>query len=168
MRRVRLLALIVAVGLAAGCAREPKRGRIGRAPEGLLFDANASAARLVLAGRELIDQDGWFTAGDLGSSIMISRYAGSAGTDEIEAARAGFAGRYTYAEYGELEELTIDRRPSWGWLETQSGSGHVSAMAFTAVIPYGDETYTVEFWSAEPRFMDADALRKTVATFGVR
>lgn len=168
MTRAKVLIPVLLAGLAAGCSREPERGRIGRAPEGFLFDANATAARHVLPDRELIDQDGWFTAGDPGSSIMISRYEGAADAAEIEAAHDDLAGRYGYAEYGEIEELTIDRRPAWGWLETQRLDGRLASLAFTAVIPYEGDTYTVEFSSAEPRFLKAEALRKTVSTFGMR
>lgn len=160
--------LFLAFAMLAGCRDQPKRGEIPKAPEGFLFDANAVAARHVLPDRELLDQDGWLTTREPGSSIMISEYSGTTSAGEVEAARAAAARRYTYAQYSELEEVTIDGRASWGWIETQRRDGRTCALDYVAVIPYEDKTYTVEFGSAETRFLNPAALRELVETFRVR
>jgi hypothetical protein len=166
-----ILAAIL-MGSGSGCSKPVlEGGQVSRVPEGFLFDANASAARLVFPEKSMIDQRGYFTLRDDDHcSIMITEYQGAATCDEATAARDRAAREYGYQDYGPVEELVIDGQPAWGWLITQHGKDSVSSYNYTAVVPYEEEglTYTVEYYASNPRFRDPEAQKEIVQRFEVK
>ena len=79
--------------------------------------------------------------------------------------RPGFA--TGYLDYGPLEELKIDGRPAWGWLETQYYKEKLASLEYKAVVPYDDIMYTVEFFTGRDEFMDEAFLRESVCRFEI-
>jgi hypothetical protein len=172
-RRVTLPGAPVGLGAAllvlASCST-PRilDGHIPNPPPGFAFDANASKARNVFPDREIVWQRGYGTLGEENHcSIFITKFVGTAGSMEIEDARSALAARYPYLEYGPLEELLIDHRPAWGWLETQFYKGELSSLAFKAVVPYDSVCYAVEFFARDPQYRNPEVLKAAVATFEI-
>lgn len=161
-----LLAIAALLFLPACAGQEPKRPQVAHVPEGMLHDANLESARLVLPDFELTDQDGWMSLQEPHRSIVFSSFAGQATEEDVVNAVDAAAARYTSEEYGEIESLTIDRRRAWGWFERQYLDGGLAANQFTAVVPYEDQTWTVEYYVSEPGESDTDdALRTLVESF---
>ena len=165
-----LRGLVLLAGLAGGlsCSNPQVEGGVmPHPPDGFAHDPNGTAARLVLPERAMVRQRGYFTRGDPHSSIMITRYTGATGAAEAAAARDRHAGRYRSEEYGGVETIEIDGRTAWGWTITQGYQGKVYSFEYTAVVPYQDETYTVEFFTSDGKLMNWNFLRETVQTFTV-
>ncbi len=160
----------LALGLNLHCSGPQREGpQIPKVPEGFMFDANASKARNILADEWQLRQEAWVTMGDEEhSSIYFTTYRGAVSREEVAAAHDAQASRYGYLEYGPLEDLTIDGRAAWGWLETQVYRGKLASLEYKAVVAYDSLSYAVEFHSSEPRFLDPAALKALVETFRVR
>jgi hypothetical protein len=158
---------LVLLLLTAACAKKgPKQPQVAHVPEGMLHDANLESARLVLPGFELLDQDGWMSLNEPHRSIVFSEFEEVAAEEDVINAVTRAAARYTSAEYGEIEPLTIDRRPAWGWFERQYIDDELAGIQFAAVIPYEDRTWTVEYYVSEPGEADTDeSLRNLVGSF---
>lgn len=163
--------LTLFLGLHLHCSGPEREGpQIPKVPEGFIYDANASQGRNVFPDARQVRQSAWTTLGeDEHSSIFFTTYRGAATREEVAAARADQESRYgSYMEYGPLEDLTIDERPAWGWLETQWYREEIASLEYKAVVVYDSLSYAVEFHSSEPRFMDAATLKALVETFRVR
>lgn len=169
------VAKVVAIAvplLVAGCSGSgPEGPQLPGLPAGFAYDANAGAARLFFPDREMTDQAGWFTFDeDTHCSVMITTYAGAASRDQVEAAYATMAAKYTYPDYTPLESVpVIDGQPAWGWFERQKVKGVECCLEYTAVIPYekDDVTYTVEFFAKDPRYRTEEYLVSAVKRFRV-
>jgi hypothetical protein len=161
------LALAAAI---PACESRPLRegAQITRVPEGFLFDANLSYARLVFPERVMVRQRGYATPGeDVYGAIVITEYAGAIGEAAIREARAAIEARYRQESYGPVESTIVAERPAWAWFERQTWKGRTS-VAYHAVIPWdAATTYTVEFSSNDPRTRGEDFMRETVASFVV-
>lgn len=66
-----------------------------------------------------------------------------------------------------LEDIRIDGRPGWGWLETHIYRGEVASLELKAVVPYDTVTYAVEFYASHPEWVDEARLREVMGTFAV-
>lgn len=169
-------ACILSIGSSltlGGCSKPALVGaQVTKAPPHFMFDANATAARLVFHDRPKVDQRGYFymTRDDEHCSIMITEYAGSTTYEEAKAALEYHRRKYPYPTYGTLESLRVDGRSAWGWMTEQHHKGELSSITFHAVIPYEEEqkTYTVEFYAGVDKFMDEGLLRDTVTSFTVK
>ena len=151
---------------AAGCGPGLREGpNVTGVPEGFLYDENATSGRPVLPNRRLVSQSGWMTLNEPHCSIMFTEYEGVADAGEISAARSEYARRYTYESYGQLEPLTIDQHAAWGWAESQTYRGQLASLEYTAVVPYEDATWTIEFFAADPKHRDPAFLKQLVTTF---
>jgi len=157
-----------------GCSGIDRPGpNVEDVPEGFFFDANASAARKVLEV-EPLDQSGWFAhnANDDHSSIMITTYQGQIDEDTIRAARDTHAQRWgrksrsvNGSDYGSVEEIEIDGQRAWAWEIVQYYKGDLCSIEWTAVVPYEDVTYAVEFFAGMENHMSPELIRKTVYSF---
>ena len=165
-----LLAAILGLSACSGPKREGPQ--IPKVPEGFLWDANARKARNIFPDDRKLRQGAWATFAigeDDHSSIYITTYRGPCTPNDVADARQDHVRKYGgHVEYGPIEDLTIDRRDAWGWLETQRYKDRISSYQYTAVIPYDTLTYTVEFHSSQERFMDPAFMRDLVGTFIVR
>jgi hypothetical protein len=166
-RRVWVVAAITMLVLgAAGCGPTLREGpNITGVPEGFLYDENATSGRPVLPQRRLVSQSGWMTLNEPHCSIMFTEYEGVADAGEISAARSEYARRYTHETYGALEPLKIDQRAAWGWTESQTLRGALASLEYTAVVPYDDATWTIEFYAADPKHRDPAFLKQLVTSF---
>ena len=166
-----LLFMMLWVG---GCSAPRIEGsQVEKVPAGFLFDVNASAARLVLPRREMLDQRGYGTLGldDEHCSIMITEYSGITTYEAALAAYQAVKEKYPHNHrYGPIEPLFIDKQPGWGWLETQIVKGEVSSLEYVAIISHEEEgvTYSVEFYASENRYMDEAFMKETIQTFSVK
>jgi len=173
MRKNLILTLTATVALTAavGCSQpETVDGDITDPPPYFGFDINATQSRRALPDHTLIDERGYSTlGGDEHSSIHITEYESVATEAEVEKARAGAAARYSHAEYSELMNEFIDGRTAWAWTETQARrkTGEILALKYTAIIPYDDRTFAVEFYTSQEKYMDVAVLQETVRTFEV-
>ena len=159
--------LLMAVLILSGCASKgPRKPQVAHVPEGMMHDANLESARLVLPEFELVDQDGWMSLNEPDRSIVFSEFADVAGQEDVVRAVEAAAARYSYQEYSEIEPLEVDGRSSWGWFERQCIDGTLAGVQFTAVVPYEDRTWTVEYFVSHPGETDTEeALRTLVASF---
>ncbi len=173
----RTVRLLLTAGLllcfSAGCSGPKREGpQVQNVPEGFIWDANASKARNVFPKQPKVRQGAWTTMalGDEDhSSIYITTYQGNTDRREIAGARQDFVNRYgDYLEFGPLEDLRIDGRDAYGWLETQHYQGELASYEYKAVVPYDTLTYAVEYYSSHERFMDPEAMRALVTSFIVR
>jgi len=167
-----ILFVLLALWVVA-CSRPVLEGaQVTRVPPGFGFDANATVARLVFPDREKMDQRGYFALGpdDVHSDITITEYAGKTTYEQAAAARSAAASKYGYAEYGPLETLLLDGRTAWGWTVTQRARGEVTGLEVVAVVcyPKAGHTFSVEFYSCDSRYMDAELMKKTLAGFTVK
>jgi hypothetical protein len=163
--------LAAAAGLAAcGPSRLLHEGPdVAIVPAGYVMSPNCSSGRVVFPEREVALQRCYFRMridddGEHGS-IVITEFPGDCTRELAEAARAGLAARHRECQYGPLEEMTVDRRPAWGWMESQSLEGEVRALQYKAIVAHEHATYSVEFYSSEKRTMDEALMRKVVASF---
>jgi hypothetical protein len=126
----------------------------------------------VFPDRQVLDQRGYFTAGEENHcSIMITEYAGPTSYEEVQSAREAAAARYgANSEYGPIDATVIDRQPAWSYMVTQSYRGKTASLEYTATVSYekADRTYTVEFYASDPRYMDEEFMARTVKTFTVK
>jgi hypothetical protein len=158
--------------LVAGCSRPRFEGpQIQDPPPNFLYDANAYQGRNVFPEREQLRQSAWargFGEDTPHSSIYMTAYAGPSTRADVQAARDAQQARYGRSiRYGDLEDLVIDGRPAWGWLETQIYQERVASLEYKAVVSYDTVSYAVEFWSNDPAFMDPATLQATVETFAI-
>ena len=72
-------------------------------------------------------------------------------------------------EFGEIEDLTIDGRPGWGWTEWwRLDNGGLDYVAYRAVVPYDTMSYALEFISGDPSLkIRPDSLRTVLSSFGI-
>ena len=160
--------LVVIAALCAGCASPTHEGpRVTDRPDGFAYEPNAHAARKVLIDRESVRQNGYFTLGEPTNSIIITEYSGSTTREQADASRAAAAAKWTYQDYGQIEDLTIDGRAAWGWLIVQRSQGKESSLEYVAVVAYDHRTYTIEFHATEASLRRASLLRRTVKSFRV-
>ncbi len=169
-RRLVLFSLMPA--LVVGCSRPRFEGpQIQDPPPNFLYDANAYQGRNVFPEREQLRQSAWargFGDDTPHSSIYMTAYSGSSSRAEVQAARDAQEARYGRSiRYGALEDIVIDDRPAWGWLETQIYQERVASLEYKAVVSYDTVSYAVEFWSNDPELMDPATLRETVQTFAI-
>lgn len=167
VRLVPILALMTASGLSACAKPQMEDLHIPGGLTGFLFDANATKARNVFPEREQLRQYGWMTFGEDVNSLMVTKYAGAATAEEIEAARDAQAARYgrDTMRYGDVEAITVDGRLGWGWLETQIYKGELASLEYKAVIPFDDVTYAVEFHAGKPDYQDEAKLKAVIRQF---
>lgn len=167
LKHVVILALAVAA--LASCAQPEREGpHVTEMPNGFMFDANISSARVVFPSREMGRQLGYMTMKEDHSSVVITPFHGTSDRDDAAGARRTLKNRYSYPEYSELESLTIDEQPAWGWTETQyDRDGEVTAIQYKAVVSYEelDMTYAIEAYSSEERYMDVATLRDMASRF---
>jgi len=163
-------ALIVVVALLVSGCSSPRveGGVIPHPPTGFAFDANATQARNVYPGGNQLSQRAWGTFGEQHDSIYITEYEGSSTRTDAQGARDAQEARYGgYMQYGPLEDLTIDGRPAWGWLETQMYKGRLASLEYKAVVSCDDRSFAVEFYGSTDEWRDADKLRAVVSTFEI-
>lgn len=166
--RLRTSFLIVALAaVVPACGPTYREGpNVTGVPEGFRYDANMTSGRPVLPNRTQIGQSGWITPfAEQHSSIMFSEYTGAADEAEVRAMLDDYARRYRHAKYGAVEAVTIDERPAWGWYVEQHLQGKLASLEYQAVIPYGDVTWSVEFYASDPRHRDPALLKKLVTSF---
>lgn len=164
--------LLAAVALlAAGCAGLVREGpHVKKAPDGLGYLSSLESARPVLPGRTKLSQSGYIEQGEPPEMIVLTRYSGTTTREEAQAARDETEARYGRGGgYGPLEELEIDGRTAWGWTIEQRDSqgGTLWSREFTAVVPYDDETWAIEYSSRRAPDWEADHLRTVVGSFTV-
>lgn len=163
-----LLALAAASGLS-GCAGPQEAGpRLTERPEGFGYRAKAYAARKVLPDREVVRQSGYFPFGGSSDSILITEYRGTVTREQVEFARDAAARKWTYQEYGPLQDRTIDGRRAFAWRIVQKSDDEETGLAFVAVVPYDDRTYSIEFHATDPLYRKSLVLERTVESFVVR
>jgi len=162
-------AAVLAVSALFGCTGpRMEGGQFKHPPTGFVFDANAREGRPVFPDREAIDVRAWMTMGEDHNSIFVTEYEGPATREQVQAARDAQEKNYgNYLDYGNLEEMTIDGRPAWGWLETQHYKGKLSSYEYKAVVSYDDVSYAIEFFAGREDWRDEHKLRAFVKTFEV-
>lgn len=165
--RVSVPILIAAVAIVVpACGPTYREGpNVAGVPEGFRYDANMTSGRPVLPNRTQVGQSGWMTFSEQHSSILFTQYQGVADEAEVRAVLDDYARRYTHQKYGAVESITIDKRPAWGWYSEQHLKGRLASLEYTAVIPYDDVTWAVEFYASDPRHRDPELLKKLVSSF---
>lgn len=108
-----------------------------------------------------------FAPDDDRDSVIVTEYEGAASRSETQAARDEYAGRSTSTRYGPVEDLKIDGRAGWCWTEAQPGDGKVRTFQLTAVVPWGDRTYSVEYSSSGSNLKTRAELQTAVESFTV-
>jgi hypothetical protein len=153
--------------LSSGCLSVVDGPQLGEVPDGLGYLAALESARRPLPRRTHLRQLGYLSGPDWRSSVVITVYSGAAAATEVFEARDEYAKRYTSTTYSEVESLAIEGRPAWGWQETQTVSGRVFSVGFTAVVAYKDVSYSIEYTSRDPRNQGDRHLREVVMSFHV-
>lgn len=174
MRHRRLIVsapFVLAAALLSACAGLVREGpHVKKAPDGFGYLSSLESARPVLPGRTKVSQSGYIDNGEPPEMIVLTRYSGTTTQAEAQAARDETESRYGRGGgYGPLEELEIDGQAAWGWTIEQrdSKNGTLWSREFTAVVPYEDETWAIEYASHREPDWEAEKLRTVVASFTV-
>jgi hypothetical protein len=141
-------------------------------PAGFRIDNDAFHPRRMLPDRDVVQHSAWIgPSATAFSGIYINGHPGTVSLDDVAAAQED--ARVVSGERGmfsEIERITIDGRPAWGWFETRHvpelGSDWV---AYRTVVAYDTISYAIEFHSSDPAVRAAapDTLRAVVATFAI-
>lgn len=134
-------------------------------PPGFAYAPNVDGGRSIFPGRRKLTQRAYVAPGEPYSAIVITEFEGASSREDALRARGELERRFRMEEYGPLEDIEIDGRDGWAWLETSAYRGDVSSREYKAVIAYEDRTFTVEFHTSDPAYIDPAFLRSTVATF---
>jgi hypothetical protein len=159
-----LAAALTVLFLATGCWQRPLRegAQMREFPEGFRFEDNVQAGadlfprsgRLPIRSYVCMNQD------DQYSDISMSEYPVVLAEAEVRAAYDGSRARRHSTQFGEFGPLRIGERDGWGWTEKQLGrDGRVLALKWSAVVPYDDRTFLLEYYSTMPKHMDLAAMR---------
>lgn len=165
-RSARTVLAFVALLPLAGCSAVDGP-QLGRVPPGLGYISAVVPSSPPLTKRFVQRQFGYVTAGDVYERVTITEYAGMATTDEIIRSREELADRSRGDELGEMDYLTVDRRPAMGWSTAFRVNERTYARGFTVVVPYRYRTYSIEYFTRDERNQDASYLRSVVASFHV-
>ena len=163
------VACAVALAAFAGPARAAREGPgIEKRPAGFLYDPNAVSSRPVFPSRTRIRQFGYFTPNDARCAIVITSYEGPTLTrDEVETVRDFASREYDWIRYGPIEDLTIAKRPAWGWLESIGPKDTPDALQYVGVVSVDGVTYSIEFYANELPYRDPALMKQTVLGFDV-
>lgn len=162
------LAFLVAVMVTCvpACGRPMREGpNLVGVPAGFHYDENMTSGRPVLPRRVQIGQSGWMTIEEPSCSIMFTEYSGPTSEAEVLAAVGEAAQRYRNEDFTPVEPIRIDGRDAWGWIETQTYRGELASVEYTAVIPYDDVTWAVEYYASSPKLRDPRVQKDLVASF---
>ena len=140
---------------------------MGQPPEGFVYDGNVRYARLIFPEREQVRQRGYYTMRDPHSGITITQYRGSTSKIDAIAAKREVTEMYPRTDYGHVEQLEIDDRVAWGWLETNSYKGEISNVDYNIIVSYPEATYTIEFHAGELKYQDEELQKKILSSFFV-
>ncbi len=158
---------------ASGCELPDIPGaQIQSRPPGFTMNPDTYLERRMFPDLEAIHHDAWVEAswGNF-SGIYINGHAGALSREWAETARSAAMTANTgeRIEYGQIEDLTVDGRASWGWTEWWTlENGGLQWVAYRAVIPYDTISYAVEFITGEPGLkIRPDSLRAIVASFAI-
>lgn len=164
--------LVIALVMSGSCTVPRFEGpEIQEPPEAFFSQADSYAQRRMFPEFEVVHHNAWInTAWGEFSTIYINGHPGRLGRGDVQRAlgeaRALAMGPVTF---GELESLTIDGQPAWGWaerLETQETG--LEWIAYRVAIQYDTVTYAIELFSGDPTFKrQPDTLRAVAATFAV-
>ena len=166
--------LAVAVLLAASACEVPAYpgAQLQAPPSGFRVDNDAYHPRRMLFDREVIDHSAWIGPSPTAfSGIYINGHVGVVTLEDVAAAQEdarAFSDEGT--TFGEIERITIDGRPAWGWFETRRAPELGSEwVAYRTVVAYDTVSYAIEFHSSDPvvRAAAPDTLRAIVASFAI-
>lgn len=157
----------------SGCDVPDVEGpQIQARPPGFTMNPDTYLENRMFPELEAIHHDAWVEAswGNF-SGIYINGHAGNLSREWAESAHtaAMTANAGEHREYGEIEELTVDGRASWGWTEWwRLENGGLDYVVYRALIPYDTISYTVEFLTGDPSLkIRPDSLRTIVASFAI-
>jgi len=164
---------LLLLSLIWACDRPDFEGpQLQEPPDGFVRQPDSRAARSMFAYLAEVHHDAWVQSEPPHSTIRINGYAQVLGLPEVMAARDSMQAHAAdpNIEFGEVEPLTIDGRPAWGWEERIGGSARLLPwMAYRVMIPYDDVSYAVEFTTEDPAFTAGApaSLSGVVATFAI-
>jgi hypothetical protein len=158
--------LAVMVTCVPACSRPMREGpNLAGVPAGFHYDENMSSGRPVLPKRVQVGQSGWMSLDEPSCSITFTEYSGTTTDAELRAAVAEAAQRYRSEDFTPVEPIRIDGREAWGWIETQTYGGQLASVEYTAVIPYDNVTWAVEYYASNPKLRDPRLQKDLVSSF---
>jgi hypothetical protein len=172
---IAVVACLVGLAIAACYERPLREGpQLRRFPEGMKYDGNMSYGRLVFPERKPVRQRGYMSMPVIGedgphTSIAITEYAGVTTEDEALRAQQAIAIRYPRDKCTAIEPVTIDGRPAWGWFEHQYDhkSQERASLEWNVIVSYDATTYTIEFFSNDPKMWVPEMMKDVVSSFVV-
>lgn len=137
-------------------------------PSGLAYSPNCASYGGVRFGREVLRQRCWFAHREPSSSVVITELRGLVTAAELAEGLAQEAEkRKNWIRFEPVETLVVARHPAWGWYETSHHRGKDTGIAYTAVIPWSDRSYSVTFSGRQPEHLDRELAKRVVSSFVV-
>ncbi len=174
LHRAALALAPVLLFAAGGCGRVTLGPQFDRLPEGAAIPVAGFAE-----GEKLFGEPRWkkrlsfYFPPSSDRTVTVDEFSGPTSDDEIRSTREKALERARPKapskqapgiHLGPLEELTIDKRRAFGWIDQFGPDDHVGGRRMTAVVSYDDRTYLVSY----DCFTDgcsADHLRSVVTSF---
>ena len=170
MIRRSIVCLVIA--LAASACETPRYPgpMVQGLPRGFIGEPEAGHQRELFSDR-ILERDAYVvTAATDFSGIYIRKLRGGTTRADVVAEQA--EARTTRADpdvsYGPIEDLRIDDRPAWGWMEETRDAGGLQFMDYRAVVDYDSVSYAIEFITGDPWWkIRPDSMRAVTQSFAI-
>ncbi|MDH3270611.1 MAG: hypothetical protein OEN56_04720 [Gemmatimonadota bacterium] len=167
-------ALTVAVVVASGCQIPRFDGpQIQEPPPGFLLQPDTYAQRRTFPDVDVTSHTAWVHTDVSGVSLIyVDEHPVSfALEDVIQAREQAMAAASDPDEiFADIEALTIDGREAWGWYQrVESPRRGLVEVTYTAVVPYDEVSYALQFTSGEPVWKRGApaAIRDVIGSFAI-
>jgi hypothetical protein len=141
-------------------------------PRGFILHPDSYGPWPMFGHLPAVYHDAWVESLPPYSTIRINGYSGALTLVDVMAAQDSARAHAPDPQitFGPIEPLTIDGREGYGWEERIASQARgVPWVAYRAMVPYDDITYTIEFSTENPTYKSGapETLKAVVGTFGV-
>jgi len=161
MNRRSIVCLVTALSLAA-CETPRYQGPMVQGlPNGFIGEPEAGHQRELFSDR-ILERDAYVVTASTDFS-GITRADVVAEQEETRASRADPS-----VSYGPIEDLRIDDRPAWAWMEETRDERGLHNMDYRAVVDYDSVSYAIEFITGDPWWKTRpDSIRAVTQSFAI-
>jgi len=139
-------------------------------PDGFIGEPEAGYQRELFRDR-ILERDAYVvTASTEFSGIYIRKLDGNTmRTDVVAAQEAARASRNDpQVSYGPIEDIRIDGRAAWAWMEETRDPNGLQFVDYRAVVPYDSISYAIEFVTGDPWWKTRpDSMRAVTQSFAI-
>ena len=147
--------------------------QIQNPPRRFMLQNDSYQQRRMFPERDVSRHIAWIEASDGPySGIYINAHPGALTMDDVLLAReaAGATAENPETTFDEVERMTIDGRPAWGWAERlETPELGLDWVAYRTVVSFDTVPYAIEFYSGDPGIKRAapDTLKTVLASFAI-